>query len=318
MEYQNVYKGNEPYLFISYAHKDSARVLPLIQGLRNRGFRLWYDVGTEAGSEWPAHIATQLKKSACVVVFLSENAIESQNCRQELTMSINRKKNPLIIMLEDIDWAAHDDNDWYSGVEMQISTLHQMYYRRHGNAEAFLDALAAYRIIQCARTATANTQEALSAEEYFQKGIECRKAEKWEEAVKWYRKAAEQGHASAQYNLGWCYDNGYGVVRNESEAVKWFYMAAVQNHSEAQFDLGLSCEFGLGISKNKEEAARWYYQAAVQNHVGAQRELGWCFEFGEGISQNIEEAIKWYYKAAEQGDHDAKKRLEELGSFSVH
>jgi uncharacterized protein len=40
------------------------------------------------------------------------------------------------------------------------------------------------------------------------------------EAVKWYRKAAEQGVALAQFNLGGMYDNGHGVPRDHAEAMK--------------------------------------------------------------------------------------------------
>jgi len=46
------------------------------------------------------------------------------------------------------------------------------------------------------------------------------------EAVKWYRKAAEQNDAEAQFNLGNCYANGDGVAKDEVEAVNWFHSAA--------------------------------------------------------------------------------------------
>ena len=46
------------------------------------------------------------------------------------------------------------------------------------------------------------------------------------EALKWYRLAAEQGHAKAQYNLGWMYFNGNGVPEDDKEAVKWYRLAA--------------------------------------------------------------------------------------------
>ena len=49
------------------------------------------------------------------------------------------------------------------------------------------------------------------------------------EAVKWYRKAAEQNLAKAQYNLGVCYAHGEGVVKDQVEAVKWYRKAAEQN-----------------------------------------------------------------------------------------
>ena len=53
------------------------------------------------------------------------------------------------------------------------------------------------------------------------------------EAVKWYRKAAEQGFAGAQLNLGLCYYNGDGVERDYDEAMKWIRKAAEQNYDLA-------------------------------------------------------------------------------------
>ena len=58
------------------------------------------------------------------------------------------------------------------------------------------------------------------------------------EGVKWYRKAAEQNFAQAQYGLGFCYGEGKGVTKDYAEAVKWFRKAAEQNIAEAQFNLG--------------------------------------------------------------------------------
>ena len=55
------------------------------------------------------------------------------------------------------------------------------------------------------------------------------------EAVKWYRKAAEQGDAEAQYKLGGCYLDGEGVARDKTEALKWWRKAAEQGHEEARF-----------------------------------------------------------------------------------
>ena len=54
------------------------------------------------------------------------------------------------------------------------------------------------------------------------------------EAVKWYRKAAEQNYAKAQYNLGVCYEHGEGVAKDPVEAVKWYRKAAEQNYAKAQ------------------------------------------------------------------------------------
>jgi TPR repeat protein len=52
--------------------------------------------------------------------------------------------------------------------------------------------------------------------------------------VKWYHKAAEQGHADAQFNLGWCFMYGQGVAKDPVEAVMWYCKAAEQGHSDAR------------------------------------------------------------------------------------
>ena len=53
------------------------------------------------------------------------------------------------------------------------------------------------------------------------------------EAMKWYRKAAEQDAADAQLILGFMYDAGEGVPENDAEAVGWYRKAAEQGHAEA-------------------------------------------------------------------------------------
>ncbi len=134
------------------------------------------------------------------------------------------------------------------------------------------------------------------------------------EAVRWYREAAEQGISNAQYNLGWCYSHGEGVVEDKTEAVKWYRKAAEQGHANAQHNLGLYYDFGWGVVKDKNEAVIWYRKAAEQGIANAQYNLGVCYEYGSGVVKNKPEAVSWYRKAAEQGDEDAKKRLRLLGA----
>jgi TPR repeat protein len=57
------------------------------------------------------------------------------------------------------------------------------------------------------------------------------------EAVKWLRKAAEQGFAAAQCNLGVCYHESRGVARDYVECCKWILLAAAQGHEGAQSNL---------------------------------------------------------------------------------
>jgi TPR repeat protein len=129
------------------------------------------------------------------------------------------------------------------------------------------------------------------------------------EAVKWYRKAAEQGLAEAQCYLGGCYANGYGVSKDFTEAVKWFRKAAEQGLAEAQFNLGGCYANGYGVSKDFTEAVKWYRKAAEQGLREAQFNLGGRYNFGKGVSKDFTEAVKWYRKAAEQGLREAQHYL---------
>jgi len=84
------------------------------------------------------------------------------------------------------------------------------------------------------------------------------------EAAKWYRMAAEQGAADAQYNLGVMYDNGYGVPQDYAEAAKWFRMAAEQGVADAQFNLGVMYANGDGVPQDYVKAYMWLNLAAAR------------------------------------------------------
>ena len=110
-------------------------------------------------------------------------------------------------------------------------------------------------------------------------------------------KLAEQGDVEAQNELGVCYDNGDGVPQNYDEAKKWFGKAAAQGYAVAQRNLGIC----YGREEKYEEAVKWYKKAAEQSESIAQNNLGVCYYYGLGVSQNYEEALKWYEKAADNG-----------------
>jgi len=131
------------------------------------------------------------------------------------------------------------------------------------------------------------------------------KEKDYAEAVKWYRKAAEQGDADGQCNLGVMYENGYGVTQDYAEAVKWYRKAAEQGYARAQCSLGVMYQSGNGVTWDNEEALKWYRKAAEQGYARAQCNLG-CY-YCAAIDE--EEAVKWYRKAAEQGDARAQNNL---------
>jgi len=127
------------------------------------------------------------------------------------------------------------------------------------------------------------------------------------EAAKWCRKAAEQNLPEAQVFVGASYANGgAGVVKDEVEAVRWYRKAAEQNSADAQFSLGFHYATGRGVARDKAAAVRWYRKAAEQHNAHAQFALGFCYANGEGVAKNGVEAVKWYRKAAEQNHAEAQ------------
>ena len=92
---------------------------------------------------------------------------------------------------------------------------------------------------------------------------------------------AEGGDAKAQNRLGICYGTGKGVEKDYVEAVKWFRKAAEQNFASAQGNLGISYAQGKGVEKDDVEAVKWYRKAAEQGFANAQFNLGLCYEMAE-------------------------------------
>jgi TPR repeat protein len=134
------------------------------------------------------------------------------------------------------------------------------------------------------------------------------------EAVEWYRKAADQGHAEAQCNLGILLWNGDGVARDRLDAIKWFRKAAAQGSANAQFSLGVAYVTGDAVAKDHVAAARLFLHAAEQGHDMAQYNLSVLYGKGEGVEKDCVEAYKWATLAARQNAGGAHAQALELAS----
>ena len=55
------YVGHEPYIFISYAHRDKEKVYPCLEFLNNQNINIWYDEGIPPSAEWVEEIAQAIK-----------------------------------------------------------------------------------------------------------------------------------------------------------------------------------------------------------------------------------------------------------------
>jgi hypothetical protein len=90
-------------------------------------------------------------------------------------------------------------------------------------------------------------------------------------AASWYWKAADQGYAAAQYNLGALYKNGWGVRQDYAAAASWYRKAADQGYADAQFYLGNMYYNGEGFPQDYISAQMWFYLAAAGGRQDAER-----------------------------------------------
>ena len=92
-------------------------------------------------------------------------------------------------------------------------------------------------------------------------------------ALRLLRPLAEQGNASAQYNLGLLYANGLGVAQDHIEAAKWFLKAAEQGNTDAQNNLGAIYGEGQGVPRDMVRAYTWFSLAATAGNQSAAKNL---------------------------------------------
>lgn len=127
------YNGSEKYIFVSYSHKDKNLVQPIISALASQGYRVWFDSGIHAGTEWPEVIAGHLERCSAFIACVSGNSMQSHNCRSELNFAILKGKPFIGVILERVQLTP--------GMEMQMSTFQSLYYYNFATFGEFFDRL---------------------------------------------------------------------------------------------------------------------------------------------------------------------------------
>lgn len=120
---------------------------------------------------------------------------------------------------------------------------------------------------------------------------------------------ARAGTPKAQYQLGDMYANGDKFAEDDGEATRWYRKAADKGHAPAMHALGLMYADGRGVRKNLEEAARWHHRAALKGLARAQIAIARAFAEGQGVRSDAENAATWYRRAAESGDGEGQLYL---------
>ena len=127
------YMGQEKYIFISYSHRDTAQVYPIISELITRGYRVWYDSGIDPGTEWDENIAQHINECGYFIAFMSGNYLGSNNCKDELNYARDLEKERLIVYLEEVTLP--------SGMAMRVNRLQSIFKYAYPTEAAFYEKL---------------------------------------------------------------------------------------------------------------------------------------------------------------------------------
>lgn len=155
--------------------------------------------------------------------------------------------------------------------------------------------------------------------EQFQAAVESlspKTVARWEEK-------ARAGDVLAQNVMGMAYKYGLGIKQNHEMSGQWFRKAAEQGDADAQFNLGRIYGKGFGTyartraaPQDDVEAVYWYRRSAEQGYRPAQFSLAEIYaEGGRDIPQNYEQAYFWMSLAGSAGDTAARQKLE---SYATH
>jgi TPR repeat protein len=129
---------------------------------------------------------------------------------------------------------------------------------------------------------------------------------------------ADQGDASAQFQLGVEFANHDGAMHDYVSALKWYLKAGEQNHAQAQLFLGIMYARGQGLPRNSLQAVHWFNRAAHQGYAAAQYHLGVEFhrlsldETASTAKESRIEAYKWLQLAVAQHYPDSQSASERV------
>lgn len=123
------YHGREPFIFISYSHRNSDQAAEIISTLNRAGFRVWYDEGLIPGREWDENIARIIMGCSYFIALLTEEYLASSNCKDELNYARDKNKPIVLIYLDEVTLPA--------GMELRLGRLFAVHRQQYATEEAF-------------------------------------------------------------------------------------------------------------------------------------------------------------------------------------
>ncbi len=128
------YQGDDPYIFVCYAHDDAEVVYAEITRLRGEGLNIWYDEGISPGSTWRDEVALALTQCSVFLYYVTARSVASINCLNEVNFCLSRERKILSVHLEETELPL--------GLELSLSAM-QAIFRADHTSEAYQTKLLA-------------------------------------------------------------------------------------------------------------------------------------------------------------------------------
>lgn len=316
---------SKPYIFVSYAHRDSGAVLPIIETLSENGYNVWYDDGIEPGSEWDENIASHIDQCSYFIAFISKAYMESENCKDELNYARDLEKENLLVYLEDVQLSG--------GMAMRMNRLQAiMWHQFDGNQEdkAYRKLFSARGIDKVKVFAVGDSKtecEEPQAEKTILAAEECEpvvRNAKRKSYVPFYIIGGSaalllvvaivcivivfvgKAESETSYDKGVAYLYGNEDTQIDYlQAYEYLSEAAGQGDAQAMRELGYMYENGCGVNSDYLSALEWYEKAAECGDAGAIYSIGRFYNQGYVVARNTEKALEWYDLSYRTGNAEA-------------
>jgi len=146
------YDGDDPFIFVSYAHLDFELVYPELDRIRKLGFNIWYDQGIEVGKNWTDQLAQRLSDCALVIFFITPNSALSRHCGNEVHFALDLEKPLLNIYLRPATLSP--------GQRMQLGAIQGIVKHELGDTEYADKLQATLQRLMSSRSAAEQTSDA--------------------------------------------------------------------------------------------------------------------------------------------------------------
>ncbi len=147
----------------------------------------------------------------------------------------------------------------------------------------------------------------------FADGLHLYDAGNYSAAFKIWEQQAKDGVVNAQHNVGVMLDKGLGTPKDRTQAIVWFKKAANQGHAKSQYTLGSRYFYGkFGVKKDYAKAIHWWEKASAQDSLNAKYNLGVLYLYADEKFADKDKAKKWLQLALDGGHANAKVELDKL------